>query len=46
MGHPHTALGRHEQARAVWREALQLYREQGCDADAERVQRQLDNLDL
>ncbi|MFE2755432.1 ATP-binding protein [Actinosynnema sp. NPDC059335] len=45
VGHPHAALGRHEQARTVWREALQLYREQGRDADAERVQRQLDNLD-
>ncbi|QWF85648.1 phosphorylase family protein [Amycolatopsis sp. CA-230715] len=44
MGHPYVALGQHEQARTVWREALQLYREQGRDADAERVQRQLDDL--
>ncbi|MFI5591116.1 ATP-binding protein [Amycolatopsis sp. NPDC051758] len=45
VGHPHAALGQHEQARTVWREALQLYRDQGRDADAERVQRQLDDLD-
>ncbi|MEU6154880.1 tetratricopeptide repeat protein [Actinosynnema sp. NPDC047251] len=45
MGHPHAALGRHDQARTVWREALELYRDQGRDADAERVQRQLDDLD-
>ncbi|QFZ20546.1 ATP-binding protein [Saccharothrix syringae] len=44
VGHPHAALGRHEQARTVWREALELYREQGRDIDAERVQRQLDDL--
>ncbi|MEU7524120.1 BTAD domain-containing putative transcriptional regulator [Saccharothrix sp. NPDC042600] len=45
VGHPHAALGHHEQARAVWREALELYRDQGRDADADRVQRQLDDLD-
>ncbi len=45
VGHPYAALGRHEQARMVWREALELYRDQGRDADAERVQRQLDDLD-
>ena len=44
LGHPHVALGQHDQARAVWREALELYREQGRDAAA-RVQRQLDELD-
>ncbi|MEU4806417.1 tetratricopeptide repeat protein [Actinosynnema sp. NPDC023587] len=44
-GHPHAALGRHEQARVAWREALELYREQGRTFDAERVQRQLDDLD-
>jgi nucleoside phosphorylase/tetratricopeptide (TPR) repeat protein len=44
VGHPHAALRQHEQARAVWREALELYREQGRTADAERVQRQLDEL--
>ncbi|MGM1062001.1 BTAD domain-containing putative transcriptional regulator [Saccharothrix sp. Mg75] len=45
LGHPHAALGQHEQARAVWREALELYRRLGRDADAERVRRQLDDLD-
>ncbi|MFI6030770.1 tetratricopeptide repeat protein [Amycolatopsis magusensis] len=45
VGHPHAALGHHEQARAVWREALQLYRDQGRDTDADRVQRQLNDLD-
>lgn len=45
VGHPHAALGQYEQARAVWREALELYRDQGRDADAERVQHQLDDLD-
>ncbi|PSL55851.1 DNA-binding SARP family transcriptional activator [Saccharothrix carnea] len=45
LGHPHAALGDHAQARAVWREALDLYRQQGRDTDAERVQRQLDDLD-
>ena len=43
LGHPHAALG-HEQARAVWREALELYRKQSRDTDAQRVQRQLDEL--
>jgi tetratricopeptide (TPR) repeat protein len=45
LGHPHAALGRYEQARMVWWEAVELYRDQGRDADAERVQRQLDDLD-
>ncbi|MEV4049566.1 BTAD domain-containing putative transcriptional regulator [Amycolatopsis sp. NPDC049688] len=45
IGHPHAALGQHERARQVWQEALELYREQGRDDDAERVQRQLDDLD-
>jgi hypothetical protein len=30
----------------VWREALQLYRDHGRDKDAERVQHQLDQLDV
>jgi tetratricopeptide (TPR) repeat protein len=45
LGHPHAALGHHEQARAAWQEVLELYRQQGRDADAERVRRQLDDLD-
>ncbi|MFC6089720.1 ATP-binding protein [Saccharothrix lopnurensis] len=44
LGHPHTALGQVEQAREVWREALGLYRQMRCTADADRVQRQLDDL--
>ncbi|WP_414942655.1 BTAD domain-containing putative transcriptional regulator [Amycolatopsis sp. cmx-11-51] len=44
VGHPQAALGRHHHARSAWREALELYREQGRDIDADRVQRQLDNL--
>ena len=44
LGHPHIALGEHEQARTAWREAQQLYREQRRDKDADRVQRQLDDL--
>ncbi|MGM1064820.1 hypothetical protein [Saccharothrix sp. Mg75] len=32
-------------ARAVWREALELYRDQGRDTDADHVQQQLDDLD-
>ncbi|NUT51585.1 MAG: tetratricopeptide repeat protein [Saccharothrix sp.] len=45
LGHPHAALGHHDQARAVWQEALKLYQAQGRDADAARVQQQLDDLD-
>ncbi|RKT54199.1 AfsR/SARP family transcriptional regulator [Saccharothrix australiensis] len=45
LGHSHTALGRHDRARAEWREAMELYRQQGRDTDAERVRRQLDDLD-
>ncbi|MCS7477029.1 BTAD domain-containing putative transcriptional regulator [Umezawaea endophytica] len=45
IGHPHAALGHHDRARAVWQEALGLFREQGRGTDAERVRRQLDDLD-
>ncbi|WP_433271291.1 tetratricopeptide repeat protein [Actinosynnema sp. CS-041913] len=44
LGHSHAALGQHPRVREVWREALQLYREQGRDTVVERVQRQLDGL--
>jgi DNA-binding SARP family transcriptional activator len=44
IGQPHLALGHHDQAREAWREAVELYREQGRDDAAERVQRQLDDL--
>jgi tetratricopeptide (TPR) repeat protein len=43
LGHPYVVLGAHEQARLVWREALDLYQQMGRDADAARVQQQLDN---
>lgn len=45
IGRPHLALGHHDQAREAWREAVELYRQQGRDDAAERVQRQLDDLD-
>ena len=45
LGHPHAALGEDEQARAVWRKALDLYRRQGREQAADRVQRQLGALD-
>lgn len=44
IGHPHAALGQHHQARTVWRDALELYRAQNRTQDAERVQRQLEDL--
>jgi len=44
LGHPHAALDQLDQARAVWQEALELYQQQGRDADATRVQRQLNDL--
>jgi DNA-binding SARP family transcriptional activator/tetratricopeptide (TPR) repeat protein len=45
LGQPHAALGQRDQARAIWREALQLYRDQGRHDDADRIQRQLAALD-
>jgi tetratricopeptide (TPR) repeat protein len=45
LGHPHAALGEHEQARAVWRKAETLYRQQGRGQAADNIQRQLDTLD-
>ncbi|MBW4720318.1 tetratricopeptide repeat protein [Saccharothrix sp. SC076] len=45
LGHPHAALGQHAEARAAWEEALGLYRDQGRETAAQRVRRQLDDLD-
>lgn len=45
MSHTYAALGQHDHARTVWREARQLYQEQGRDTDVVRVQRQLNDLD-
>ncbi|MEV6608458.1 tetratricopeptide repeat protein [Kutzneria sp. NPDC051319] len=44
LGNPHAALGQHDQARAVWQEALDLFREQQRHDDADRLQRRLDAL--
>ncbi|MFC0438712.1 BTAD domain-containing putative transcriptional regulator [Kutzneria buriramensis] len=46
IGHSHAALGGHEQARSVWRKALEMFRAQGRDQDADRVRRQLDGVRL
>ncbi|GAA1285163.1 hypothetical protein GCM10009634_33030 [Saccharothrix xinjiangensis] len=45
VGHAHAALGHHDQVRTVWQEVLELYRQQGRDSDAQRVQSQIDHLD-
>jgi tetratricopeptide (TPR) repeat protein len=45
MGSAHVSLERPRHAYDVWQEALGLYQEQGRYSDAERVQRQLDELD-
>jgi predicted negative regulator of RcsB-dependent stress response len=45
IGHPFAAVGRYDDARAAWGEALLLFQEQGRAADADRVRRQLDSLD-
>ncbi|MET9229989.1 BTAD domain-containing putative transcriptional regulator [Lentzea sp. NPDC003310] len=44
LGHPCAALGQADEARAAWCEAVELYREQGCTEDADRVQREIDEL--
>jgi tetratricopeptide (TPR) repeat protein len=45
LGHPHAALGEYDQARAVWRKALELYRQQGREHDADKARRRLEALD-
>jgi len=45
LGRTHAALGDHEQARAAWRQALQLYQTQQRTADMDRAQWHLDELD-
>ena len=41
LGQTCAAIGEHEQARAAWQEAVQLYHERGRDDDAKRVQLQI-----
>lgn len=45
LGQTHHVLGQPQQARAAWHEALDLYQAQRRAVDAERVQRQLTELD-
>ncbi|MDT8912054.1 BTAD domain-containing putative transcriptional regulator [Amycolatopsis sp. PS_44_ISF1] len=44
LGHPYAALGDRERASTTWHRALELYRQNGQDEAADRVQRQLDTL--
>ncbi|MGI5500756.1 hypothetical protein [Lentzea sp. CA-135723] len=44
VGRSHLALAQHDEARTVWEEALELYRDQGRDEDAAQMRRQLDYL--
>lgn len=45
IGRCHLALLQYDQARIGWRKALELYQQQGRDADGARVRAQLDDLD-
>ncbi|CCH32706.1 tetratricopeptide repeat protein [Actinosynnema sp. NPDC047251] len=45
IGHSYAALGQREHAHAAWQEALESYREQGRDTEADRIREQLDDLD-
>ena len=44
LGRSHAGIGHSAQGRAAWQEALELYRHQGREQDAEGVQQQLDTL--
>jgi DNA-binding SARP family transcriptional activator len=44
LGDPLLALGRPQQARTVWTEALELYREQGREAEEKRIRGRLEEL--
>ncbi|MFG1886287.1 ATP-binding protein [Micromonospora sp. NPDC049051] len=44
LGQVHAAAGRADQAREVWAQAIRLYRGKGRPVDADRVQKQLDDL--
>jgi tetratricopeptide (TPR) repeat protein len=44
LGQTHAALGHHDQARDTWQQALQLYQDQHRVDDAQRVQKQIDEL--
>ncbi|MEV8436705.1 tetratricopeptide repeat protein [Actinosynnema sp. NPDC051121] len=45
IGHPLRAVGRHDEARAAWLEALELFEVQQRSADAERTREHLASLD-
>ncbi len=45
IGNPCLVLGQAERAATAWREAVELYRQQGRDEDADRVRQQLEALD-
>lgn len=44
LGHSLVALGRHEEARDSWQQAVELFRNHHRTADADRVQRLIDEL--
>jgi len=46
LGRSLVALGQHGAARDAWHEALRLYRAHGRNDDAERLQRELEELDI
>jgi tetratricopeptide (TPR) repeat protein len=44
LGRTHSILGQHDQARHTWQQALALHQAQHRSTDADRIQRQLDDL--